>query len=99
MGHAFGPNAERGVFRTTDGGKSWQKVLFVDDSTGAIDLTMDPTNSRILFAAMWKFQRTPWSMNSGGGRSGIWKSSDGGDTWQEITRNSGLPRSLSGALA
>jgi photosystem II stability/assembly factor-like uncharacterized protein len=91
MGHAFGPNAERGVFRTTDGGKSWQRVLFVDDSTGAIDLTMDPTNSRILFAAMWKFQRTPWSMNSGGGRSGIWKSSDGGDTWKEITRNSGLP--------
>lgn len=91
MGHAFGPNAERGVFRTTDGGKSWQRVLFVDDSTGAIDLTMDPTNSRILFAAMWKFQRTPWSMNSGGGRSGIWKSSDGGDTWSEITRAPGLP--------
>ncbi|MGH7713979.1 MAG: WD40/YVTN/BNR-like repeat-containing protein, partial [Gemmatimonadaceae bacterium] len=92
MGHAFGPNAERGVFRTTDGGKSWQKVLFVDDSTGAIDLIMDPTNPRILFAAMWKFQRTPWSMLSGGGRSGIWKTTDGGDTWKEITRNSGLPR-------
>lgn len=92
MGHAFGPNAERGVFRTTDGGKSWQRVLFVDDSTGAIDLTMDPTNPRILFAAMWKFQRTPWSMNSGGGRSGIWKSTDGGDTWKEISRNTGLPR-------
>ncbi|HJU75044.1 MAG TPA: glycosyl hydrolase [Gemmatimonadaceae bacterium] len=91
MGHAFGPNAERGVFRTSDGGKTWQKVLFVDDSTGAIDLTMDPTNPRILFAAMWKFQRTPWSMLSGGGKSGIWKSTDGGDTWKEITRNSGLP--------
>ena len=91
MGHAFGPNAERGVFRTSDGGKTWQKVLFVDDSTGAIDLTMDPTNPRILFVAMWKFQRTPWSMLSGGGKSGIWKSTDGGDTWKEITRNSGLP--------
>ena len=91
MGHAFGPNAERGVFRTTDGGKSWQQVLFVDDSTGAIDLAMDPTNPRILFAAMWKFQRTPWSMQSGGGKSGIWRSTDGGDTWQNITHNSGLP--------
>ncbi|MGQ0641046.1 MAG: VPS10 domain-containing protein [Gemmatimonadaceae bacterium] len=91
MGHAFGPNAERGVFRTADGGKSWQKVLFVDDSTGAIDVTMDPTNPRILFAAMWKFQRTPWSMISGGGKSGIWKTTDGGDTWKEITHNSGLP--------
>jgi photosystem II stability/assembly factor-like uncharacterized protein len=91
MGHAFGPNPERGVFRTNDGGKSWQKVLFVDDSTGAIDITMDPTNPRILFAAMWKFQRTPWSMMSGGGKSGIWKTIDGGDTWKEITRNEGLP--------
>lgn len=91
MGHAFGPNAERGVFRSTDGGKSWQKVLFVNDSTGAIDLAMDPTNPRILFAAMWKFQRTPWSMMAGAGRSGIWKSVDGGDTWREITRNNGLP--------
>ncbi|MEW5915803.1 MAG: glycosyl hydrolase, partial [Gemmatimonadota bacterium] len=91
MGHAFGPNAERGVFRTTDGGKTWQKVLFVDDSTGAIDITMDPTNPRILFAAMWKFQRTPWSMISGGGKSGIWKTTDGGDTWKEITHNEGLP--------
>ncbi|MGQ0539211.1 MAG: WD40/YVTN/BNR-like repeat-containing protein, partial [Gemmatimonadaceae bacterium] len=92
MGHAFGPNAERGVFRTTDGGKSWKKVLFLDDSTGAIDLAMDPTNPRILFAALWKFQRTPWSMLAGGGKSGIWKSTDGGDTWKEIPRSAGLPK-------
>jgi photosystem II stability/assembly factor-like uncharacterized protein len=91
MGHAFGPNAERGVFRTADGGKTWQKVLFLNDSTGAIDLTMDPANPRILFASMWKFQRTPWGMNAGGGRSGLWKTVDGGDTWKEITFNPGIP--------
>jgi photosystem II stability/assembly factor-like uncharacterized protein len=91
MGHAFGPNAERGVFRTTDGGKSWRKILFLDDSTGAIDLSMDPSNPRILFAAMWKFQRTPWGMNAGGGRSGLWKTLDGGDTWKEVSFNPGIP--------
>ncbi len=98
MGHAFGPNAERGVFRTTDGGKSWKKVLFLNDSTGAIDLTMDPTNPRILFAAMWKFQRTPWGMNAGGGRSGLWKTTDGGDTWKEITFNPGIPKKPIGKI-
>ncbi|MFN8573719.1 MAG: glycosyl hydrolase [Gemmatimonadaceae bacterium] len=98
MGHAFGPNAERGVFRTTDGGKSWKKVLFLNDSTGAIDLSMDPSNPRIVYAAMWKFQRMPWGMNSGGGRSGLWKTTDGGDTWQEITFNPGLPRKMLGKI-
>ncbi len=92
IGHAFGPNAERGVFRTTDGGKSWKKVLFIDDSTGAQDLSMDPSNPRILYAAMYKFQRTPWSMNAGGGRSGLWKTIDGGDTWKELSFNEGMPK-------
>ncbi len=91
MGHAFGPNAERGVFRTTDGGKSWKKVLFVDDSTGANDLTLDPSNPRILYASMWKFQRTPWSLLAGGGRSGMWKSTDGGESWKELSFNPGIP--------
>jgi photosystem II stability/assembly factor-like uncharacterized protein len=91
MGHAFGPNPTRGVFRSTDGGKTWQKVLFVDDSTGAIDLALDPANPRILYAAMWKNQRSPWGFSAGGGRSGLWKSTDGGDSWADITARAGLP--------
>lgn len=98
IGHAFGPNPTRGVFRTTDGGKTWQKVLFLNDSTGANDLTMDPTNPRILIASMWKFQRTPWGMNAGGGRSGLWKTTDGGDTWKEITFNPGIPKKPLGKI-
>ncbi len=98
IGHAFGPNADRGVFRTVDGGKSWKKILFLNDSTGATDLSMDPSNPRILFAAMWKFQRTPWGMDAGGGRSGLWKSTDGGDTWTELTKNPGMPKALIGKI-
>jgi photosystem II stability/assembly factor-like uncharacterized protein len=98
IGHAFGPNAERGVFRTTDGGKSWKKVLFIDDSTGANDLAMDPSNPRVLYASMWKFQRTPWSMLAGGGRSGLWKSTDGGETWKEISKAPGIPRKPLGKI-
>ncbi|MEO6445686.1 MAG: glycosyl hydrolase, partial [Gemmatimonadaceae bacterium] len=91
IGHAFGPNAERGVFRTMDGGKSWEKILFINDSTGATDISMDPTNPRILFASMWKFQRSPWGMEAGGGLSGLWKSTDGGDTWADLSMNPGMP--------
>jgi len=91
MGHAFGPNPTRGVFRSTDGGRSWSKVLYVDDSTGAIDLALDARNPRVLYAAMWKSQRFPWGFAAGGGRSGLWKSGDGGDTWTDITASRGLP--------
>ncbi|MDH5233420.1 MAG: glycosyl hydrolase [Gemmatimonadota bacterium] len=98
IGHAFGPNPERGVFRTTDGGKNWKKVLFIDDSTGANDIAMDPSNPRILYASMYKFQRTPWSMLAGGGRSGIWKSVDGGDTWTEISKAPGIPKGPLGKI-
>ena len=98
IGHAFGPNPDRGVFRTTDGGKSWKKILFLNDSTGATDLSIDPANPRIIFAAMWKFQRTPWGMDAGGGRSGLWKSTDGGDTWINLSANAGLPKGPLGKI-
>jgi photosystem II stability/assembly factor-like uncharacterized protein len=92
LGHAYGPNAERGVFRTTDGGKSWQKVLFKDEATGAIDLAFDPQNSQVIYAAMWQTRRPPWNVYppSSGPGSGLYKSSDGGNTWQHLTGN-GLP--------
>ena len=98
IGHAFGPNAERGIFRTMDGGKSWKKLLFINDSTGGNDISIDPTNPRIIFASMWKFQRSPWGMEAGGGRSGLWKSTDGGDTWAEITANPGMPKAPIGKI-
>ncbi len=98
IGHAFGPNAERGIFRTMDGGKSWKKILFINDSTGGNDISIDPTNPRIIFASMWKFQRSPWGMEAGGGRSGLWKSTDGGDTWAEITANPGMPKAPIGKI-
>ncbi len=98
LGHASGPNATRGVYRSRDGGKTWQRVLFLNDSTGAIDVAMDPGNSRILYAAMWRMERTPWGFIAGGGRSGLWKSTDGGDTWSELTFNPGMPKNPVGRI-
>ncbi|MDH3990353.1 MAG: glycosyl hydrolase, partial [Gammaproteobacteria bacterium] len=92
MGHLFGPNEQRGVYRSNDGGRSWEKVLFVSDEVGAVDLAMDPTNPRILYASFWRILRTPYSLESGGQGSGMYKSVDGGDTWVEITGNEGLPQ-------
>jgi len=98
LGHTFGPNSQRGVFRSHDGGKSWDKVLFLSEEVGAIDLSLDATNPRILYAAMWEAHRTPWSLVSGGPGSGIYKSTDGGDSWQELTGNPGLPQGLKGRI-
>ncbi|MEP6781435.1 MAG: glycosyl hydrolase, partial [Gemmatimonadaceae bacterium] len=92
LGHVFGPNPERGVYRTTDGGKNWKRILFRNDSTGIIDLILDPSNSKTIYAAFWQAGRTPWSLVSGGAGSGMFKSTDGGDSWKEITRNPGLPQ-------
>jgi photosystem II stability/assembly factor-like uncharacterized protein len=96
LGHAWGPNAERGIFRTTDGGKTWQKVLYKDDRTGAIDLEMDPKNSSILYAALWQTQRSAWHFESGGPGSGIYKSFDEGVTWKQLEK--GLPKGPLGRI-
>ncbi len=97
LGHPYGANAERGVFRTTDGGKTWQKVLFVDDNTGAVDVAFDPHNPHILLAAMWQVRREPWTLTSGGPGSGLYRSMDGGDTWKKLA-GSGLPEGPYGKI-
>jgi photosystem II stability/assembly factor-like uncharacterized protein len=98
QGHVWAPNEQRGIFRSKDGGKTWQRVLFRSDRAGASDLTIDPSNPNNLYAGLWEVSRKPWSLDSGGPGSGIFKSSDGGDTWTEITRNPGLPKGTIGII-
>jgi len=98
QGHVWAPNQQRGVFRSKDGGKTWEKVLFRSDKAGACDLIIDPTNPSVLYAGMWEVYRKPWNLESGGAGSGIFKSTDGGDTWTEITRNPGLPKGTIGIV-
>ena len=91
LGHAFGPNEMRGVFRSVDGGEEWERVLYVSENAGAADLTMDANNPRFMLAAIWQTRRSFWNMSSGGPDSGIWRTMDGGDTWEDVSENPGLP--------
>ncbi len=96
LGHAFGPNPERGVYRSRDGGDTWEKVLFLNDSTGAVDLAMNPTNPREIYAGMWRAERKPWTLISGGEAGGVYKTVDGGETWEKLT--GGLPTGVVGKV-
>ena len=97
LGHPFGDNDERGIFRTRDGGKTWEKVLYKDRKTGGIDVTFDPSNPNIVFASLWQAKRTPWSMDSGGPGSGLYRSADNGTTWKEIKEH-GFPEGIKGRI-
>lgn len=102
MGHLSGPNDERGVFRTKDGGKTWQRMLFVNDQAGAVDVWMASDDSDTLYASTWRAIRTPYSLESGGDGSGLWKSTNGGDTWDALHTNEGMPEGplgISGIVA
>ena len=98
IGHLFGPNEERGIFKTIDGGKTWKKVLYVNNQTGCSDLIMEPGNPVVLYAGTWRIQRTPYSLESGGDGGGLWKSMDGGETWKNISAGKGLPKGLWGIV-
>ncbi len=98
MGHLFGPHEERGVYKTTDGGKTWKRTLFVNDQTACSDLVMEPNNPSVFYAGMWRVKRTPYSMESGGEGSGIYKSIDGGETWTNLSTSKGLPKGTWGIV-
>ena len=98
MGHLFGPNKERGVYKTTDGGKTWKRTLFINDQTGCSDLVMEPGNPTVFYAGMWRALRTPYSMESGGEGSSLWKSMDGGETWTNLSTKKGLPNGVWGIV-
>jgi photosystem II stability/assembly factor-like uncharacterized protein len=98
MGHLFGPNEMRGVYKTTDGGKTWKRTLYINNQTGASDLVMEPGNPEVMYAGTWRVIRTPYSLESGGEGSGLWKSSNGGETWTNITGKKGLPKGTWGIV-
>ncbi|WP_034646505.1 VPS10 domain-containing protein [Cellulophaga geojensis] len=98
LGNIYKPTEERGVYKSTDGGKTWRKTLFVNSSAGAVDLTLDPNNPRVLYASTWRAKRTPYSLSSGGDGSALWKSTDSGETWTEISKNEGFPKDTLGII-
>ena len=98
LGDLYKGNEERGVYRTTNGGKSWKKILFVNEDAGAVDLLLDPNNPRIIYASTWRIRRTPYSLESGGKGSGLWKSTDGGDSWESLMQKEGMPEGPIGII-
>jgi photosystem II stability/assembly factor-like uncharacterized protein len=98
LGNIYKATSERGIYKSTDGGKSWQKKLFVNENAGGVDLIMDPTNPRILYASTWNIRRTPYSLSSGGEGSALWKSTDEGETWKEISKNEGFAEGILGNI-
>lgn len=98
LGNIYKPTQERGVYKSTDGGNSWRKTLFANENAGAVDLIMDPNNPRILYASTWNIQRTPYSLSSGGDGSALWKSTDSGESWKEISKNKGFPSDTLGII-
>jgi photosystem II stability/assembly factor-like uncharacterized protein len=98
LGNIYKPTQERGVYKSTDGGKTWRKTLFANANAGVVDLIIDPTNPRILYASTWRIQRTPYSLSSGGDGSALWKSTDSGETWKEISTNKGFPKDTLGII-
>lgn len=98
MGNLWKPNEMRGVYRSTDGGQTWKKILYINETAGAGDLTFDPNNPRILYAATWNMKRNGWRMDSGGPDSKLWKSVDGGDTWENLSDNTGMPKGMNGII-
>src|SRR6266567_3271209 len=98
LGHAHGPNRQRGVFRSRDGGKTWEHILFLNEEVGSHDIALDPHNPRMLYAALWRARRLPHTLNSGGEGCGLYKSTDGGETWTDISHNKGLPTGMLGKI-